>query len=261
MAADTLSLAGKVAIITGSGKENGIGAGIALALVRNGASVVLNYVSDSTGPRAAEVAKRIKQSGGKAVAVQADVSTPEGAQALVKEGLKGLGVEKVDILVNNAGGGPTGSAIQASKEDVERSFGINVFAALWMTQAVVPVMPRGGRIVNIGSIASKMGMAPIALYCASKAASDTLAYAMAMELGRGYGITVNTVAPGPIPTDGLAKGPVADAVHNFLIPLTRAEERMGTVDDIADAVLLIASEKSRWITGQFISVSGGITGV
>ena len=132
--------------------------------------------------------------------------------------------------MNNAGGGATGSALQSTKEDVERTFRVNVFASLYMTQAVVPVMPRGGRIVNIGTIASKMGTAPIPLYSASKAAQDALAYAMAMEvgavvfrdirgflalafresktrtdigakqLGRGFGITVNTVAPGPVPT-------------------------------------------------------------
>ncbi len=98
MTADTLSLAGKVAIITGSGKENGIGAGIAYVLARNGASIVINHVSESSGPRAAEVVKKIEQAGGKAVVVQADVTSPDGAQKLVQGGLKGLGVEKIDIL-------------------------------------------------------------------------------------------------------------------------------------------------------------------
>ncbi|KAH0848320.1 putative oxidoreductase [Fonsecaea pedrosoi] len=260
MSPDTLSLNGKVAIITGSGKENGIGAGIASTLARNGASVVINYVSDTSAPRAAEVAQKIENAGGRATVVQADVSTQEGAKKLVEASLKAFQSDKVDILVNNAGGGPLVKVLEATKEEVEKTFAINTFASLYMTQAVVPVMPRGGRIINIGSIASKLGVSPIPLYSASKAAGDALSYAMAMELGRGYGITINTVAPGPVPTDGLPKGPVADAVHNSLIPMTRAEERMGTVDDIADAVLLLASEKSRWITGQFISASGGITG-
>ena len=98
MAPDTLSLAGKVAIITGSGKENGIGAGIAYTLARNGASVVINHVSESSGPRAVEVVRRIEGAGGRAMGVQADVTDPEGAQKLVQEALKGLGVEKIDIL-------------------------------------------------------------------------------------------------------------------------------------------------------------------
>jgi NAD(P)-dependent dehydrogenase (short-subunit alcohol dehydrogenase family) len=98
MAPDTLSLAGKAAIITGSAKENGIGAGIAFALARNGAAVVINYVSESSGPRAAEVVKQIEQDGGKAVVIQADVTSPEGASKLIQDGLKALGTEKIDIL-------------------------------------------------------------------------------------------------------------------------------------------------------------------
>ena len=98
MSPDTLSLEGKVAIVTGSGREKGIGAGIAATLARNGARVVINYVSDSTAPRAAEVVKKIESQGGKVVAIQADVSTPEGASKLVSESLKAFNVEHVDIL-------------------------------------------------------------------------------------------------------------------------------------------------------------------
>ncbi|KIX06766.1 uncharacterized protein Z518_04742 [Rhinocladiella mackenziei CBS 650.93] len=260
MRPDTLSLKGKIAIITGSGKENGIGAGIATALAQNGAWVVVNYVSEATDPRAANVAAKIEQDGGKVAVVQADVSTPEGAKKIIAETVKAFNAERIDVLGNNAGAGATGPAMQASDEDLKKVFGVNVFGPLYMIRAVVPLMPRGGRIVNVSSIASKMGMAVIPLYSSAKAAQDQLAYALAMELGRGNGITINTVAPGPVPTDGLPKGPVADAIHDALVPLTRAEERMGTVEDIADAVLLLVSEKSRWITGQYISTSGGMTG-
>ena len=114
-------------------------------------------------------------------------------------------------------------------------------------------------MVNIGSIASKLGMAPVAMYGAAKAAADALTYSMAMELGRSHGITINTVSPGPVDTDALPKEQ-AERINQMLVPMTRAEERVGTTDDIADAVLLLVSEKSRWITGQVISVSGGITG-
>jgi NAD(P)-dependent dehydrogenase (short-subunit alcohol dehydrogenase family) len=98
MAPDTLSLEGKVAIITGSGKENGIGAGIAAALARNGARVAINYLSDTTAPRAAEVVKKIESQGGRVVAIQADISTTEGASKLVRETLKALDVQQIDIL-------------------------------------------------------------------------------------------------------------------------------------------------------------------
>lgn len=120
-------------------------------------------------------------------------------------------------------------------------------------------MPRGGRVINIGSEASRLGMAPIAIYGAAKAAQDALTYSMAMEVGRSHGITVNTVSPGPVDTEALPKEQ-AEKVNGFLVPMTRAEGRVGTTGDIADAVLLLVSEKSRWITGQVISVSGGITG-
>jgi NAD(P)-dependent dehydrogenase (short-subunit alcohol dehydrogenase family) len=90
--------------------------------------------------------------------------------------------------------------------------------------------------------------------------SQNVADRESKQLGRGNGLTINTIAPGPVLTDGLPPGPEVDAIHNFTVPLTRAEERVGTVEDIADAVLLLTSEKSRWITGQYISTSGGVTG-
>jgi NAD(P)-dependent dehydrogenase (short-subunit alcohol dehydrogenase family) len=120
-------------------------------------------------------------------------------------------------------------------------------------------MPRGGRIINTGSVASRLGITPAALYGAAKAAVDSMTFAIAMELGRGYGVTINTIAPGPVETGALPKE-IAQKIHEPLIAMTRAEERVGTAEDIADAVLLLCSEKSRWITGQVISVSGGITG-
>ncbi|KAB5560054.1 short chain type dehydrogenase [Coniochaeta sp. 2T2.1] len=259
--ADTLSLAGKVAIITGSGRSKGIGAGIASTLSRNGCRVAINYVSDSTAAQAEEVVKRIEaHGGGGAVAIHADVSTPEGAARLVGETMKAFGVEGVDILVNNAATGFPGPATKASKESIEKTFAVNVYGPLFMVQAAVPVMPRGGRIINIGSVGSKTGTPESAVYVASKAAMDALTFAMAKELGRGHGITINTVAPGPVPTDSLPPH-IEHAIHSALVPMTRAADRVGSVDDIADVVLLLASEKSRWLTGQYISASGGITGL
>jgi NAD(P)-dependent dehydrogenase (short-subunit alcohol dehydrogenase family) len=136
-----------------------------------------------------------------------------------------------------------------------------------MIQSVVGVgkMPPGGRIINIGTVYSKMGPSTGGSYAASKAAMDSMTSSLAGELGRSHGITVNCLAPGPVATDLSSRFLVnehggATAVHDQLLELTRAEERMGTVDDIADATLLLCSEKSRWITAQFISCSGGITG-
>ncbi|KAK3942914.1 hypothetical protein QBC46DRAFT_379072 [Diplogelasinospora grovesii] len=259
MAPDTLSLEGKVAIITGSGKENGIGAGIARALARNGARVTLNHVSEASGPRAANLAKELRQLGGEATVVQADMSTAEGCKKLVDETLKAFNTQTINILVNNAAWSQPEPIMTMGKDTVERTFAVGVYGPLYMIQATVPRMPRGGRIINVGSVASKIGFQMLPLYAASKGAMDTLAYSMAMELGRDHGITINTVAPGPVSTDAILPEH-QDAMFGFFLPKTRAEERVGTIEDIGDAVLLLACEKSRWITGQTISVSGGITG-
>ncbi|KAJ5682921.1 hypothetical protein N7462_006086 [Penicillium macrosclerotiorum] len=259
MAPETLDLTGKVAIITGSGRESGIGAGIAMAFANNGAWVTINHISDESAPRAASVAQKIRSEGGKAIVVQADVSTPEGTKKLVEETLSAFGVEKIDILVNNAAAGIPRGALHETRESLDTLFSSIVYAPVFLMQAAVPHMSRGGRIINIGSIASQLGMGPVAAYGAAKAALNALTYSMSMELGRGYGITINTLCPGPVSTGGLPKEQ-ADRIDRMLVPLTRAEERIGTTSDIADAALLLVSEKSRWITGQVISVSGGITG-
>ncbi|KAF5860960.1 hypothetical protein ETB97_000870 [Aspergillus alliaceus] len=256
---DTLSLTGKVAIITGSARETGIGAAIAAALARNGAYVTIDHVSDSSAEAAARVAQKISNEGGRVTVVQADVSTPEGAKMLVDETLAAFNVDHIDILVNNAAAGMPQGVLQATRQSLETVFSTIVYAPIFVVQAAVPYMPRGGRVINIGSVASKLGMAPVAIYGAAKAASDSLTYSMAMELGRSHGITVNTVSPGPVNTGVLPKEQ-AEKIDRFLVPMTRAEGRVGTTKDIADATLLLASEKSRWITGQVISVSGGITG-
>ncbi|KAI0175835.1 putative short-chain dehydrogenase [Hypoxylon sp. FL1284] len=260
MPADTLSVAGKVAIVTGSGRENGIGAAIARSLARNGASVALNYVSEETGPRAEALAKSIRDEYGVAVAVvRADVSTLEGARQIVAETLEKLGVGHVDILVNNAGMGPPLELTKVTPEQIRRPFEVNVYGSIYMTQEVVGQgkMPRGGRIVNIGSIASKIGPKELNLYGAAKAAQDSLTTSWAKELGKSRGITVNTIAPGHITTDLSATVPeVSVAVRK----LQSGDDRIGKPEDISDVVAFIASEKSRWVTGKFISVDSGVLG-
>ncbi|KAJ4258897.1 hypothetical protein NW762_007984 [Fusarium torreyae] len=257
--ADSLSLQGKVAIVTGSGRENGIGAGVALALARNSASVVVNYVSDSTKNRAADVCRTLIEAGGKAIVVQAPVDTPEGAQHLINKTLEGFNTDHIDILVNNAGTGFLSPITEEPNvEQLTKVFQTNVLGPFYMVHYVVPHMPRGGRIVNISSTNSKRGNVQISAYAASKAALDNLTWTWAGELGRSKGITVNSVAPGPVITDIYPEGSV-EQVAGPEISVTRAADRPGTPADIGDAVLLLVNEKSRWITGQYISVSGGTT--
>ncbi|KAI0017939.1 hypothetical protein F4780DRAFT_561209 [Xylariomycetidae sp. FL0641] len=265
MAPDTLSLANKVAIVTGSGREPGIGAGVAIALARNGAAVALNYKSDSTGPKATALAERLKSEFGVPVTtIQSDVTSDEGAKSLVDQTLKAFKTDKIDILINNAGCNLPGGTLDASVESIQTQFSINTFAAVFMVRAVVPHMPRGGRVVNVSSVASKLGMKGIPFYSAAKAALDCLTYTWADEFGRSHGITFNSIGPGPVESDEQKKfardNPDGFKAVQHLIDISRAEDRMGTMEDIADAVLLLVQEKSRWITGQHLSLSGGITG-
>lgn len=275
---------------------------MARALARNGASVVINYVSDTSAPRAANVVADIEASGGRAVAVQGTVESVEGARSIVTQSLELLGTDTIDILgeafvpgdhtdhvklighsidysVNNAGGvNAVVSLIDIKPSDIEKDFSINVFSNIYMIQAVVPYMPHGGRIVNVGSVVSRMQTGAAATYGASKAALDFLTGSWAVEvmaplihrlvnprhlkltwcflqLGHTHGITVNTVGPGPTATD---MGSGDNPVIRRLLSMVKADARQGTVNDVADAVLLLAQEKSRWITGQWIDVSGGI---
>ncbi|KAI1478355.1 putative short-chain dehydrogenase [Daldinia eschscholtzii] len=259
-AADSFSLAGKVAIVTGSARENGIGAATARALARNGAYVAINYVSESSAQGAYEVAQSIRDEYGvRTACVQGDVSTPKGSRKIVVETMEQLGVNYIDILVNNAGYAVTRLLRETDFELCQRTFATNVYGQLFMTQAAIDLgrMPPGGRIINIGSIASKIQNPLVGIYAASKAAQDSLTTSWAGELGRTHGITVNTVAPGPVVTDITKDSP---EVLDPLVRLQRGTGRRGAPEDIADVVLLLASEKSRWITGQFIAADAGITG-
>ncbi|KAI0425844.1 hypothetical protein F5Y09DRAFT_351853 [Xylaria sp. FL1042] len=268
MSPDTLSLAGKTALITGSGRENGIGAAIAKAFARNGASVAIHYVSENSKVRAQNVAADISnQFGTKTTVVQGSVSNPDTARSIVEQALKGLGADHIDILVNNAGySSDRQNLIEVTRDDIDQVFGVSAFGVIYMAQAVVSAgkMPNGGRIVNVGSIASKTSSAGVSLYNASKAAQDSLTAGLASDLGRTHGITVNTLAPGPIPTDMSAPylanpDGTPNPIGASMAALARAADRLGTVQDMADAALLLVSEKSRWITAQWISVSGGVT--
>ncbi|EAQ87696.1 hypothetical protein CHGG_04315 [Chaetomium globosum CBS 148.51] len=287
MAPTTLSLAGKTAIVTGSGRENGIGAAIALTLAKNGARVAINYVSDSSAPRAAKVAANLQAAGGQVIVIQADVSTPAGAAKLVKDTLSGFKTDKIDILslspliprfsflppvltcpppkVNNAGAG-TGQGkllVDLTPEEVQQAFALNTFSTLYVAQAAAPHMPSGGRIVNIGTVVSRMNNMPgVGVYGASKAAQEYLTAALAAELGPRQGITVNTVAPGPTNTDAASWFPendLRDEVSQKLAVGARLGKVAGDPEEIADAVLLVVSDAARWITGQYIAASGGVT--
>lgn len=244
-------LEGKVAVVTGA--SAGIGAAIAEKLADSGASVVVNYGRNRAG--AENVVGRIQKKGGKAVAVQADVSRPADAQNLINQAEQSFG--KVDILVNNAGIYELKPLEQIDEEHFDKQFQLNVRGLLFVTrEAVGRFNGDGGSIVNISSVVSESPVAGAAVYSATKGAVDAITKALAQELG-GRKIRVNSIAPGPVATEGFRASGIGDTIAETSIPRTPLG-RLGQVDDVADAVAFLASDDARWITGEVIRTAGGL---
>ncbi len=243
-------LTGKVAIVTGASK--GIGAGVAKTLAAAGAAVVVNYASSREG--ADKVVAEITQSGGKAIAVQGDVSQSADVGRLFADAKQAYG--QIDILVNNAGVFAFAPLEGITEDEFHRQFNTNVLGTILATQAAVPHFgPDGGSIVNITSTASVGALPTSAVYTASKSAVDALMRVFAAELAPKK-IRVNAVAPGATETEGAAAMGMPDAMRDAMIariPLGR----IGQPADIARSVLFLASEDSAWLTGERISASGG----
>ncbi|TLU73217.1 SDR family NAD(P)-dependent oxidoreductase [Lichenicoccus roseus] len=242
-------LNGKVAIVTGASK--GIGAGIALRLAADGASVVVNYARSVDG--AERVVSAIREAGGQATAVQADISQPEQIKTLFEKSRAAFG--HVDILVNNAGIYEFGDLASITAESIDRQFGLNVRGLILATQAAAAAFPAtGGVVVNISSGAGVTPIAQAQAYSATKGAVDNLTRSLALELGQ-RGIRVVGVAPGLTATEGTSEmGEEGAAPFVARTPLGR----IGTPADIADAVAFVVSEDGRWITGETLQVGGGL---
>lgn len=185
-----------------------------------------------------------------------DVSAPD---TIIKATLAAFQTDHIDILVNNAGAGDNRPLEEVTLEIYSHLMDVNVKAVVFMTQAVLLFISRGGRIVNLSSISARGGYPTQSVYAASKAAVEGLTRVWATELGHKYGVTVNAVNPGPVDTDMYqAAGPVHLArmeAENKKVP---AGQRCGTVDDIGDIVTFLSEERSRWVTGDVICANGGI---
>ena len=243
-------LENKIAVVTGAGR--GIGRGIALALAREGAMVLVNY--NGSKDRAEEVVRTIEEAGGKATAVQCNISDFEAAKEFFANVVKEYG--KIDILVNNAGITKDNLMMKMSEEEFQSVIQTNLAGTFHGVKFVTrPMMKqRQGRIINIASVSGVIGNMGQANYSASKAGVIGLTKAAAKELAS-RNITVNAVAPGFVATE--MTDVLSDSVKEAAVA-TIPLGRFGEVEDIAEAVVFLASDKAKYITGQVICVDGGI---
>ncbi|KAH8678866.1 tetrahydroxynaphthalene reductase [Tricladium varicosporioides] len=253
--------AGRVALITGSGK--GIGRGMALELAARGASVVVNY-SKSSGP-AEDTVKEIIKGGSKAIAIKADVSKPAEIVTLFDEAMKHFG--RLDFVISNSGTEVWSAEEDVTEEDFNYIFNLNCRGQFFVAQQGLKHLGQGGRIILMSSIAAQMsGIPNHALYAGSKAAVEGFARSFAVDCGH-KGITVNAIAPGGIKTDMFDANAwhyVPNGTPDMSMEIIEAGiarfcplKRCGVPADIAKAVALLVSPDSEWINGQVIRLSGG----
>ncbi len=241
------SLAGKKALVTGGSR--GIGAAIAKALAAEGASVAITY--ERSKDKALAVVAEIEAAGGKAVAIGADSADAAAARGSIGQTVAELG--GLDILVNNAGIARYGNVEDMSLEDIDALLGVNIRGVVLTSQAAIPHLGKGGRIINIGScLGERVATGGITVYSMTKSAMTSFTRGLSRELGP-RGITVNTVQPGPTDTDmNPSDGPAADGMRSSM-----SLGEYGTPEDIAAAVVFLAGPGGKQITGTAITVDGG----
>jgi 3-oxoacyl-[acyl-carrier protein] reductase len=251
MSHHTQKLAGKVAVVTGASK--GIGAAIATHLADAGAAVVVNYASSREG--ADRVVAKITAHGGRAIAIQADVSKQSEIGRLFAETKAAFG--RLDILVNNAGVYEFAPLAQVTEKHFHRMFDLNVLGLVLASQKAVELFDAsGGTIINISSIVSTIAPPTTSIYSATKAAVDAITKSLATELGPRK-IRVNALNPGGVETEGThAVGMIGSDFEKQIVAQTPLG-RLGQPDEIASAAVFLASDDSRWVTGETLVVAGG----
>jgi NAD(P)-dependent dehydrogenase (short-subunit alcohol dehydrogenase family) len=242
-------LSGKTALVTGASR--GIGRASALALSKMGAQVLVHY---SSGVKEAEaVVAEIRKGGGRADAVAADLSAPDGAHKLAKQ-VRVVGGDRLDILVANAGTSKSATIEETTVEDFDRLFAVNVRAPFFLVQQLLPILVDGSSIVLLSSVSAHAAVGTLSAYAATKGAIDTLVKHFAAALGD-RGIRVNAVAPGVVATD-MSSLTKTEAGRNSTLSM-QALKRIAQPDDIGSVVAFLASDDARWITGDTIRVDGG----
>jgi 3-oxoacyl-[acyl-carrier protein] reductase len=244
-----MSFKNKTAVVTGS--RRGIGKGIAIALAKEGCNIV---ISDIDQKDCEEVAEEMKKLGVKALGIKCDVSNKAEVEGLFKKTVQEFG--RLDILVNNAGIFPFVPFKDMKETDWDKVLDVNLKSVFLCSKEAAKILPEGGRIITVSSIASVVGFEGLVHYCASKGGINALTRALALELALKK-ITVNAIAPGYIDTPGtnVSSNEEVRKQTIAMIPLAR----MGQPEDIANAVMFLASDKSDYITGQIIIVDGGWT--
>jgi 2-hydroxycyclohexanecarboxyl-CoA dehydrogenase len=251
-----MKLAGKTALVTGAGR--GIGRAIALALAREGSDVA---IADITAAAAEAVAAEVEALGGKALALPVDLTRRADVERMAEDTLARFG--QIDVLVNNAGWDRMGLFLDTDEDTWDRIIAINLKAMLYVCKAVLPSMvARGaGKVVNIASDAGRVGSSGEAVYSATKGAVIAFSKALAREMAR-HRITVNAVCPGLTETPLLQSlRDQSPRMERILDAVTRATPlgRVATPEEIAGAVVFFASPEAEFVTGQTLSVSGGLT--
>jgi 3-oxoacyl-[acyl-carrier protein] reductase len=243
------TLSGKTALVTGASR--GIGRASALALAEAGAQVLVHYGRNAAEANA--VVEEIRDAGGRAEALAADLAAPDGPHKLAAEVRRIVGA-RLDILVANAGVGNAASIEDYTVEDFDTLFAVNVRAPFFLVQQLLPILGEGSSVILVSSLAAHASVGQLSAYAATKGAVDTLVKHFAAALGE-RGVRVNAVAPGVVETD-MSSFARTDAGRDFTLSI-QALKRVAQPDDIADVIAFLASDAARWITGDTVRVDGG----